>query len=362
MAIRRRTFLTAIAGSALAAAALPAWAAQPARYASAFRNAEGYGLAILNALGRIERFVPLPGRGHGSAVSPDGRRLVHFARRPGSFAIVLDTAGRRPARRFEPPSSRRFNGHGFFSKDGGLLYATENDFEAERGVLGVYDAKNDFGRLGEISTGGVGPHEAILLQSGRVAAVANGGIATHPDYPRMKLNLPEMRPSIALIDLGSGEILARAEAPAEWHQVSLRHLAEDGHGTIWVGGQYEGSVTDKVPLIFVYSQETGLKPLLNPKIPYRSMNQYVGSVAANRSGREIALTSPRGGVWLIFDSRSFAMRSVRRVPDVSGAAALGDGFLVTDGNGVVWSDTALAVGDADISWDNHLIGFAVDDL
>ena len=36
---------------------------------------------------------------------------------------------------------RHFFGHGVFSPDGKLLYATENDFEAARGVIGVYDVR-----------------------------------------------------------------------------------------------------------------------------------------------------------------------------------------------------------------------------
>ena len=44
--------------------------------------------------------LPLPGRGHSFAVRPGGREAVHFSRRPGRFALVLDLAqGARSARR-----------------------------------------------------------------------------------------------------------------------------------------------------------------------------------------------------------------------------------------------------------------------
>ena len=49
----------------------------------------------------------------------------------------------------------------------------------------------DFARVGEFPTHGVGPHELLLLGDGRTLAVANGGIETHPDFGRAKLNIAD---------------------------------------------------------------------------------------------------------------------------------------------------------------------------
>ena len=72
-------------------------------------------------------------------LAPDGRTAVVFARRPGRFALVLDLERGRAIERFSTPPGRHFCGHGFYAPGGRLVYATENDYEAERGVLGVYD-------------------------------------------------------------------------------------------------------------------------------------------------------------------------------------------------------------------------------
>ena len=47
---------------------------------------------------------------------------------------------------------------------------------------------------------------------GETLVVANGGIATHPDLPRVKLNLPTMAPSLCFVDRRSGALQAGTDA------------------------------------------------------------------------------------------------------------------------------------------------------
>ena len=56
---------------------------------------------------------------------------------------------------------------------------------------------------------GVPVYEQVFRQI--AFAVANGGIETHPDYEREKLNLATMKPNIAWIDRRTGEVLGRRE-------------------------------------------------------------------------------------------------------------------------------------------------------
>ena len=83
-----------------------------------------------------------------------------------------------------------------FSPDGALLYATENDFDNAAGMVGIYDARAVSSAIGEFPTHGVGPHELLLLDDGATLAIANGGIETHPDFGRAKLNIATMKPSL----------------------------------------------------------------------------------------------------------------------------------------------------------------------
>ena len=321
---------------------------------TARRDPSGHAVVVLDDAGRTILAEPLPGRGHGAAVSPDGRSAVVLARRPGRFALVLDLERRRRTTLFTTPPDRHFCGHGLFSADGRLLYATENDFEAERGVLGVYDARKGFRRVGELDTHGIGPHEAVLLRDGRTIVVANGGIATHPEYPRRKLNLASMQPSLVHLDSATGELLDRVVPPARLRQLSLRHLAEAGSGTIWFGGQYEGPRADRVELVGWHRRGRGLALVPPPEGGYETLRGYVGSVAASPDGSRVAATSPRGGRLVVWDARSCLPLETHRIADVCGVAPGKRGFVASDGMGRVWMGGAIVSRVDRAQWDNHL--------
>ena len=358
MAISRRAGLAAIAAPALLALhpfarARPGLDGRPA-LVTARRDPSGYAAVVLDRAGREILAEPLPGRGHGAAISPDGRVAVVFARRPGRFALALDLWRRRRTTLFKTPPGRHFCGHGLFSPDGRLLYATENDYEAQRGVLGLYDVREGYRRVGEFDTHGIGPHEAVLLRDGRTIVVANGGIATHPAYPRRKLNLASMQPSLVHLDRATGELLDRAVPPARMRQLSLRHIAEADAGTIWFGGQYEGPRADPVELVGRYrrGQELALVPA--PQGGYEALRGYVGSVAASRDGSRVAATSPRGGRLVVWDARSCLALETHRIADVCGVAPGERGFIASDGRGRVWIGGAVVSRDERAQWDNHL--------
>ena len=150
-----------------------------------------------------------------------------FARQPGTFAVVFDHSGRDAPLTIASITGRHFFGHGVFSPDGALLYATENDFDNAAGVVGVYDARAKFNRIGEFPTYGMGPHELLLLGDGRTIAIANGGIETHPDYGRAELNIATMKPSYVLVDRVTGDLIEKHELPAALHQLSIRHMDAD---------------------------------------------------------------------------------------------------------------------------------------
>lgn len=342
----------ALTGPSLPSAAL---AERPSLAATGRLPEGGHALALLAADGRILRQAMLPGRGHGLARDPGGTWLVAFARRPGRFACALHRHDPGP-RYFHCPPDRHFCGHGTFSADGRLLYATENDYDAARGVIGVYDAGAGFARLGELDSGGMDPHQVERLPSGRLL-VANGGIETHPDYGRAKLNLPTMAPCIAVLDGTDGRILARAALPPALHRLSLRHLAVDVLGRPWIGGQHEGAETELPPLLAVLEGSALRQPPMAAELRRRYRN-YVGSVAASHDRRLIATSSPRGGLVTVWEAASGRPLASHDLPDGCGLAALGKGFLATGGQGDL-----LLVGDGPtrslarhrIAWDNHAL-------
>ena len=356
LSIDRRTFLVGAASfSLLALSPANADAGKRIAFICALRDEEGFAVAGLSGTGEIVRCERLPDRAHGAAVSPDGKTAVIFARRPGHFIGVLDLAGAAPFRIIPPRPDRLFYGHGFFSGDGRLLYATENDFENETGVLGIYDAADGFQRVGEFASGGVGPHEAILMRDGRTIVVANGGIITHPDYPRQELNLATMDSTLAYIDIGSGEVSAVQRLSSDLYQMSFRHLAEDGSGAIWIGGQYHGSPADRVPMVFVSMPGKGVSAVPAPDEVYRNMRHYVGSVSVDLRRGRVATTCPRGGVWQVWDAAGRTLMSENKAADVCGVAAGEMGFVAVDGLGGIRQGADLLFRHSGVAWDNHLL-------
>ena len=375
MGIDRRDALLLLAGGiagSLLPAPLRAKAAAPGGplYLSARADAAGvYRVSGFSADGARVFDLPLPGRGHSFAVCPDGSVAVHFARRPGRFALVLDLLRSTIAHRVETLAGLHFYGHGVFSPDGRLLYATENDFDGERGVIGVYDAARGYARVGELPSHGIGPHEIGLLSDGKTLVVANGGIATHPDLPRVKLNLPAMAPSLCFVDRRSGALRRELTLDPALHRLSIRHLAVAPDDTVAVAMQYEGPAHDRVPLVALQRGGGPLRLLQGPPNVIRAMKNYCGSVCFDPSGGTVAVSAPRGNLVTFWDVGTGRYQSSTGVPDGCGIApgSLPDEFLVSSGlGGVVVIDARsgttrpLAVGGLEAArWDNHLVAASV---
>lgn len=363
MAIDRRTLL--VHGAAIIAGTLlplhSANSASPLRYISAAkRGGDRYCLLVLTADGTIETEVALTARGHDVAISPDERSAIAFARRPGTFAISLDLSGKRPPQTLMARSDRHFYGHGVFSPDGQLLYATENDFDAVRGVLGVYDVAAGYRRIGEFETHGIDPHDILLMPDGVTLCVANGGIETHPDAGRAKLNLDSMRPSLVFIDRRNGELKARHEPEGALHLLSIRHLCIDGNGTVWFGGQWEGG-SESVPWIVGHARPD--KPLAFCEVSAAigaGLKGYIGSMTSSADGAIVAASAPRAGRVLYFDAAKGVIAGETKMADVCGIApAHGSEIARTSGEGYLQistpsRDDGLLHRLSDIAFDNHM--------
>src|SRR3546814_2023125 len=86
---------------------------------------------------------------------------------------------------------RNFCGHGAYSADGRRMFATEVVASTGNGVLGIYDVRDGYRRVGEFSTRGLDPHEILLMPDRQTLVVANGGILMRSDMPRLKLRSEE---------------------------------------------------------------------------------------------------------------------------------------------------------------------------
>lgn len=354
--LERRAFLR-MAGAAWAASlgAGPAFALSRADavFASGYRDRDGgFGIAVLTEDGAIIERTPLPARGHGMAFSPATGHLVAFARRPGTFALVIDRSGRQAPVTVAAAEDRHFFGHGCFSPDGRILYASENDFDANRGVIGLYDARGGYRRIGEYPTFGIGTHDLSVSDDGAMLIAANGGIETHPDFGRTKLNLDHMEPSLALIDAASGALIERHALPRKLRQLSTRHVDLDAKGRIWFACQYEGPRNDLPPLVGRFGKGEDLTFVPLPEDTTVGLANYVGAIAVNRREGLVGLTSPNGGRFVVLDAATGRVLRDDAVADAAGIAAAPHSFAVSSYDG------RFAGRREDIAFDQHIAGLA----
>ncbi|TAU55704.1 DUF1513 domain-containing protein [Rhizobium leguminosarum] len=352
-AIDRRSFVKA-AGlgflAALAPRSLMALERADAVYASGIRAADGsFAIATVTERGEIVDQVTLPARAHGMAFSASTGKTVAFARRPGTYAMIFDPWNKSEPIVINSREDRHFYGHGAFSPDGRLLYASENDFDGNRGMIGLYDATDRFARIGEFETYGIGAHDMTVSDDGRLLIVANGGIETHPDFGRTKLNLGEMQPSLALIDAATGALVEKHVLPAEWAELSTRHVDLDGEGRIWFACQYEGHRKDLPPLVGHFAKGENLSFIDLPEETTRRLANYVGAIAVNRSEGLVGITSPKGGASVTLDAKSGKVLAETVVPDAAGIAPARSGFAVSSYDGDFLSTRS------DVAWDQHIV-------
>ena len=308
---------------------------------SACRRPDGhYALVLLSMDGRVLREIALSDRGHDIAVDRARGRAVAFSRRPGAFAVAFQTNGSGEPHVFAAREDRTFSGHGIFSHDGRVLYATAH-----------------WRRIGEMATHGIDPHEVILLADGLTLVVANGGIEMSG---REKLNIAAMEPSLVFLDSASGEMKVQHRLPPQLNQLSIRHIAADAHGQVWFGGQWEGALTASPELIGRASVDQPLQLIAAPQPLGTALKGYIGSVAVSGDGQVLAAAAPRAGRTLFIDTASGSIVAETALPDGCGIAGISQhSFALSSGHGDLMREEpgrapVMSVKLDGTEFDNHL--------
>ena len=356
--MQRRDFLKLGLGSLLIGPASVLADPHPPGLLSCYSNdRDEHFLGLLDAQGQLLQSLRLPARGHGIAIDPARQTAAVFARRPGNFVWLIDLPSFTLRHKIAAAPGRHFYGHGVFSPDGQTLLCSENAFDAGDGVIGIYAKAKRWARSGELASHGIGPHQIGLLGDGNTLVVANGGILTHPDMPRIKRNLDSMQPNLAYIDRRDGRLLRRFEPPARWHQLSIRHIDIAPDDSVAVAMQYQGSPLQQPPLIALQRGEQPLQFLQAPAEIQPRLRNYCGSVRFSRDGSTLAVSSPRGGLVTLWRADGAFLGSHQQA-DVCGIASDANRFVFSDGGGRLQAlgasgQTALLSENPGLHWDNH---------
>lgn len=320
---------------------------KPALIGCALNGRERFSVVVADLHGKPIRQLPLPSRGHGIAVNSMRGHAVAFARRPGAYFMVFDFRSGEIIHLRNSASTRYFYGHGVYSNDGRLLFATEGDRSNSRGIIGVYDVTDGYKKLTEFTNFGLGPHEVIIMPDDTLV-VGVGGVHTNGRTP---LNLDSMRPSLSYLS-ANGEVIEQQTLSDK--QLSIRHLAHDGDKTVLCGQQYRGQEDEYPPLLAMHQAGGDLVPLQAEPEQWARFNHYIASIAATKEW--ILATSPRGNCYGIWSKQTGNLVEISSLPDASGVVARDGHFAVSSGSGSVLSQSQPREKSSiftAIQWDNH---------
>ncbi len=367
----RRQLLTCAIGGALHVLAPGTSArAQPVKrevWVSAHGEArDSYGLAWMGpGSSRVAGNTLTRFRGHAVVKHAKKRdSVLYLSRRPGTEGIEVDLRTGEVVRRFQCLPGRHLFGHACFSADGDVLFTTENDVRTGLGKI-VARESSSYSILDEWPSYGIGPHEIRLLPDGKNLVVANGGILTHPESGRKRLNLDSMRSSLSYVDAANGTLVGEF-FPAE-PKASIRHIDVTQSGSVVFAIQMQRDAAghdNTVPLAGVHRPGESLSYFSDPKRVIDKLNDYTGSVAVSDNGIA-GFASPRGNLvvfWRESDGRFLGYHKLR---DVCGIAVrpFGRGFVISNSFGELReldAETLQERRDCRVSlpgrrWDNHLL-------
>ena len=364
MNLSRRQFLA----SSLAAWTIPTWASSlPVKsnqelFISAFSKSKTehfIGAFLTN--GELLWSMALPDRAHAPVVHPTHSVVGAVARRPGFYIDFFNPITGKLFSRIEPLKDHHFYGHAVFTEDGQTLITQENHYPTGEGKIVLRQwPTGDI--LHEYSSGGIGPHESVLMNQSTLV-IANGGLKTHPNNDRDILNLDTMQPNVTYLSLKDGSIVNRVSHAPELHKLSIRHLDVNAKGEVALGFQYQGELWEQVPLVAISTKESkDLEYLPIPEHVRARFKQYCGSVCFDQSGETLAISTPRGGFVAYWDVPSRTFLKVDNCRDVCGLVATDktNEFVLTSGTGKQLlsaprnSQISLINQLAGVQWDNHL--------
>ena len=227
-------------------------------------------------------------------------------------------------------------------------------------MIGVYDAKQHYKRVGEFYSGGIGPHEIKILKHSTTLVVANGGVKTHPDTGRSKLNLNTMASNLSYIDAGSGTILDVYELQTDVQKLSIRHIDINSLNEVVFAMQFYGEARVYPELFGIHRYGESLTTTPVETGLLKMLRNYCGSVAVLDSERCFAVSAPRGNKVLLVSTGDHSHKWAN-VMDGCGILGAGkNGLLVSSGTGTLQrlvSNFMIPTATnyrPDINWDNHM--------
>lgn len=316
------------------------------------RRGQNYAAAV-DQSGKMYYKLAIPERAHDSLYNTRKKEVIYFGRSPSTSIYIVDVLNKKMSKVLSADKNRHFCGHGVIDKTNRYLYIVENNTLLNQGCIGIYDAWDNYKKIDEISSYGVGPHQIALLSDDKTLVVANGGIVK--DRNNTIINQESFISSLAYISAQESKLLA--SYPSQFSGNSLRHLTVDGQDQVFVGAQSHSQYIN--PLVFSHKGEDHLEPFIAEDYIWQGHNNYTASLEV--CDDKLVVSSPRGNSLSFWDKKNRRFLTKKSYLDVAGITVGGadsSELLVSTGQGMLLTLNETQLNKRyrakDIAWDNHL--------
>lgn len=244
--------------------------------------------------GREVVTIPLGFLPHGLVIDPTCPQHAAVFEKKGPGACIVDLKERAILERIPTAESRRFYGHGAYSQDGSLLYATESILDRNlEGVLVVRDART-LAELGTVPTYGAAPHDCQLLADGRTMVIANGG-GDYPSLLQQQAGVDAAPGCVSYVDLASEKLLDRVCLDSPRHNAG--HLVVTSSGDVALVSAPRAGLpgqNEQLGAVSLRPPHGKLTTLREPRAVVERMLGETLSVVVNEKERVVLATHPLG--------------------------------------------------------------------
>ncbi len=183
-----------------------------------------------------------------------------------------------------------FVGHGIFSPDGNLFYASSSIYQNEeksigKGWVNIYETRSGK-KVGSFPSEGIEPHMSILMKNGREILISNAGYG--PEFYITGYKKPKrILPSLTIIDINSGKLINKKDLKNE--KISIPHMSSNSHAEIFLAGGKEVGNSLWKPAVFKLNNDLNLNPL---KIDDPAIQEPMMSPLVDNEGKYACAASP----------------------------------------------------------------------
>lgn len=250
-----------------------------------------FGLSVLNFEKKQSRLIDADFLPHAVVADPNNPERVLIFEKIGPGAAVIDLNAMSEISKISTPAERIFYGHGAFSSDGNLLYATETYCDSGEGAIIVRDAAS-MTIIDEFPSYGNAPHECQIVDEGKTMVVTNGGGKNSAAIP-----------NVAYIDIATQALMKKEVLTNRALNTGHFMLGEDG-SLVVVSAPRESLEGATLGGVSIQPAGKKLRSMTSPKKVVRNMMGEALSVAIHN--KIAVVTHPFGDMitfWSTEDRR-----------------------------------------------------------